>query len=89
MTWTETVAVVRDIAIIALTLVTSLVVLIVFFKVTALVDSVKRIVKGVEDVTSTIAGTIGPATAGAGFFASITRAAAMFLGPSDREDADR
>ena len=38
MTWTETVAVVRDIAIIALTLVTSLVVLIVFFKVTALVD---------------------------------------------------
>ncbi len=88
MTWTETVAVVRDIAIIALTLVTTLAVLIVFAKVSALVDSIKRIVKGMEDVTSTIAGTIGPVGAGAGFLAGIARATAPFIKKSGRDGCE-
>ncbi len=88
MGWTETVAVVRDIAIIASTLVTTLAVLIVFAKVTALVDSTKRIIKGVEDVTSTIAGTVGPVGAGAGFLAGIARAAAPFISKSERPDPE-
>lgn len=86
MAWTETVAVVRDVAIIALTLVATVAVLIVFVKVTSLVDSARRIIKGVEDVTSTIAGTVGPVGAGAGFFAGIARAAAAFVAPQDRGD---
>ena len=86
MAWTETVAAVRDIAIIVLTLVATLAVLIVFAKVTSLVDSIKRIVRGVEDVTSTIASNVGPAGAGAGFLAGIARAATAFLGESDRRD---
>ena len=86
MAWTETVAVVRDIAIIVLTLVTTSAVLVVFAKVTSLVDSIKRIVRGIEGVTSTIASTVGPAGAGAGFLAGIARAATAFMGESDRRD---
>ena len=86
MAWTETVAVVRDIAIIALTLVATMAVLIVFAKVTALVDSIRRIIRGVEDVGSAIAGTVGPAGAGAGFLAGIARAAAAFVTPTPRDD---
>ena len=88
MTWIETVAVVRDIAIVALALVTTLAVVVVCAKITALVDSTKRIVKGVEDVTSSIAGAVGPVGAGAGFFAGIARAAAPFIKSSERDEPE-
>jgi len=64
VSFAETVAVIRDFAFLVLIVVATLATLIVFFKVSALLNSTKRALRDAEDVVSTVSGRIlGPAMA--------------------------
>lgn len=88
MEWTETVAVVRDIAIIVLTVVATAALLIMFTRVNMILSSIRRITKTVEHVTSVIASSVGPSGAGSGFLAGLIRVVMALMGNSDRRDID-
>ncbi len=63
----EIIAVIRDIAFIVLLLVTLVVAVVLVSKVSSVLNSAKRTAKGVEDMMSTVSGSVvKPAAAGSG-----------------------
>lgn len=75
------IAMARDIVFFLLLVVALLVILVLFRKVSALLDSVKRTIKGAEDVISTVSDkVVRPATAGSGVAFGVGKVGAFLLG---------
>ena len=82
----EIIAVIRDIAFIVLLLVTLVVALVLVRKVSSVLNSAKRTAKGVEDMMSTVSGSlVKPATAGSGVAFGAGKILAFILGLSRRK----
>ena len=77
----EIIAVIRDIAFIVLLLVVAVVALVLVRKVSSVVNSAKRTAKGVEDMMSTVSGSVvKPAAAGSGVAFGAGKILAFILG---------
>ena len=84
MDFSNVVAVIRDISIIVLCVILGVVALVGFFKFTALVDSCRRIVGGVEQVMSTISGALNSTAAGSGLLAGIAKATSSLFNGTEK-----
>ncbi len=82
----EIIAVIRDIAFIVLLLVTLLVAVVLVSKVSSVLNSAKRTAKGVEDMMSTVSGSVvKPAAAGSGVAFGAGKILAFILGLGKRK----
>jgi hypothetical protein len=82
----EIVSLVRDILLIVLLLLATLTLLIVLWKASSLLSSVRRTLKNVEDVAEAVSSRIvGPAAAGSGVAFGAGKVAAFFLGLSKKK----
>lgn len=82
----EIIAVIRDIAFIVLLLVTLVIGVVLVRKVSSVLNSAKRTAKGVEDMMSTVSGSlVKPATAGSGVAFGAGKILAFILGLSRRK----
>ena len=82
----EIIAVIRDIAFIVLLLVTLVVAIVLVRKVSSVLNSAKRTAKGVEDMMSTVSGSvIKPAAAGSGVAFGAGKVLAFILGLGRRK----
>ncbi len=82
----EIIAVIRDIAFIVLLLVTLVIGVVLVRKVSAVLNSAKRTAKGVEDMMSTVSGSlVKPATAGSGVAFGAGKILAFISGLSRRK----
>ena len=82
----EIIAVIRDIAFIVLLLVTLVMGVVLVRKVSSVLNSAKRTAKGVEDMMSTVSGSlVKPATAGSGVAFGAGKILAFILGLSRRK----
>ena len=89
MSITESIAIARDIAVLVLLVVTTLVVLIVHGKASKLLDSVKHTAKDVEDVLSTVSSkVVGPAAAGSGMAFGAWKLVDFLIGVTRRKGGD-
>ncbi|MBI02360.1 MAG: hypothetical protein MK362_05850 [SAR202 cluster bacterium] len=87
MDFSNVVAIIRDISIIVLCFILGIVAIVGFFKFTALVDSCRRIVGGVEQVMSTISGALNSTAASSGLLAGIAKATSfLFNGTENNKD---
>ena len=87
MDFSNVIAVIRDISIIVLCCTLGIVAVIGFFKVTALIDSCRRIVSGVEHLMSTISGALNSTGANSGLLAGIAKATSfLFSGTEKNSD---
>ncbi len=87
MDFAEVVALVRDVLLIVLLLLATLTLLIVLWKISSLLSSVRRIVDNVEEIVEAVASRIvGPAAAGSGVAFGAGKVAAFFLGFSKRNN---
>lgn len=79
----EIIAVIRDVAIISVLLVAILMMLLVFWKVTSVLSSIKRTMENVQQVTSELSDKIvKPATAGSGVAFGLGKLASFIRGAS-------
>ena len=77
----ETIAMIRDIAFLAILVVMLLVVVLVYFKVAAVLNLAKRTLEDIEGIASTVAEkVVGPAAAGTGVAFGAGKLAAFLLG---------
>ena len=77
----DIIGVVRDVAIISILLVAMAMLVVVFWKVSAVLDSAKRALSDAEKVTAALSSSIvGPATAGSGVAFGAGKLAAFVLG---------
>ena len=82
----EIIAVIRDIAFIVLLLVTLVVAMVLVRKVSSVLNSAKRTAKGVEDMMSTVSGSVvKPAAAGSGVAFGAGKVLAFILGLGKRK----
>ena len=82
----EIIAVIRDIAFIVLLLVTLVVAIVLVRKVSSVLNSAKRTAKGVEDMMSTVSGSVvKPAEAGSGVAFGAGKVLAFILGLGRRK----
>ena len=82
----EIIAVIRDIAFIVLLLVTLLIAVVLVSKVSSVLNSAKRTAKGVEDMMSTVSGSVvKPAAAGSGIAFGAGKILAFILGLGRRK----
>lgn len=82
----EIIAVIRDIAFIVLLLVTLVVAIVLVRKVSSVLSSAKRTAKGVEDMMSTVSGSVvKPAAAGSGVAFGAGKVLAFILGLGRRK----
>lgn len=82
----EIIAVIRDIAFIVLLLVTLVVAIVLVRKVSSVLNSAKRTAKGVEDMMSTVSGSVvKPAAAGSGVAFGAGKVLAFILGLGRRK----
>ena len=87
MDFSNVVAVIRDISIIVLCLILGIVAVVGFFKLTALVDSCRKIVGGAENIMSTISGALNSTAASSGLLAGIAKATSfLFNGTEKNKD---
>ena len=81
----EIIGIVRDVLLILLLAVALLVVLIVWSKVSSVLDSTKRTIKGVESIVDTVSSKFaGPATAGSGVVFGARRVVSFLTGLAKR-----
>ena len=85
MSAVEIIALIRDIALISILLVAMFALLLLFMKVSAVLDSARRIMKSAEEVATALSSRIvGPASAGSGVAFGAGKMAAFVLGFSRR-----
>tara|TARA_B100000959_G_scaffold102140_1_gene107761 strand:- start:385 stop:648 length:264 start_codon:yes stop_codon:yes gene_type:complete len=84
MDFSSVVAVIRDISIIVLCVILGVVAVVGFFKLTALVDSCRRIVGGVEQVMSTVSGALNSTAASSGLLAGIAKATSFLFNGTEK-----
>ena len=84
MDFSNGVAIIRDISIIVLCAILGIVAIVGFIKFTALVDSCRRIVGGVEQVMSTISGALNSTAASSGLLAGIAKATSFLFNATDK-----
>ncbi len=88
MDFAEVVALVSDILLIVLLLLATLTLLIVLWKVSSLLNSVRRTLSNVEDVAEAVSSRIvGPAAAGSGVAFGVGKLAAFFMGLSKKRNS--
>ena len=81
----QIIGVIRDVVLIVIFLLAMVVLLALFSKVSAVLDSLKRTVKAVQEVSDALSDKIvGPATAGSGIAYRTGKLAAFFFGLSRR-----
>ena len=94
LSFQETVAVVRDIAFLSTFAVVILLALLMYWKVSRILDSARRAIDNVENITSLVSTNIaGPAAAGSGLASGAGKLAAFLFGLSGNrgskgEDSD-
>ena len=77
----EIIGVVRDVAIISILLVSMVILVFVFWKLSAFLNSARRAMKSAEEITAVVSDRIvGPATAGSGVAFGAGKLAAFVLG---------
>ena len=90
MDFAETVGLVRDILLIVLLALTTLALLIVLWKLSGLLNSVRRTASNVEDLVEAVSSRIvGPATAGSGVAFGVGKLASFFLGFSRKRNDNK
>jgi hypothetical protein len=82
----DVLAIVRDAALILVSLIAGLVLFLIYSKVSAVLNAAKRTMKNAEEVTSTISSRIaGPAAAGSGLAFGAGKMAAFVMGFSRKK----
>ena len=82
----DIIAITRDIAFLLLFLVVSMAVLLMYRKVSSILDSAKRTIKNTEDVLSTVSSkVVRPATVGSGAAFGVGKLLAFLMGFSKRK----
>ena len=85
----EIIGIVRDVLLVLLLTVALLVVLILWRKVSSLIDSAKRTAKGAEEIVKAVSSKVAPATAGAGVAFGVGKVAAFLTGFAKKRQRDR
>jgi len=86
----EIIGIVRDVAFLLLLVIAILALLIIYRKVSKVLDSAKRIIEGAEDIVTTVANkVVAPAAAGSGLAFGTGKAAAFLLGLTRRKKSNR
>jgi hypothetical protein len=82
----EIIAMVRDIVLLVLLTVSIMVVLVLYFKISSVIDSAKRTMRDTEDIVTTVANrVVGRAVAGSGVAFGVGKVAAFLFGLSKRK----
>ena len=86
----QIIGIVRDVLLVLLLTVMLLVVLILWRKVSSLIDSAKRTAKGAEEIVEAVSSkVVAPATAGAGVAFGMGKVAAFLTGFARKRQRDR
>ena len=82
----EIIAMVRDIALLVMLVVTTLAVIIIYFKVSKVLNSAKRTLESVEGIVSTVSEKlVAPAAAGSGLAFGVGKLASFLFGSRKSE----
>ena len=85
----EIVAMIRDIALLAMLVVTTLAVIIIYFKVSRILNTAKRTLESVEGIVSTVSEKlVAPAAAGSGLAFGVGKLASFLFGTRKSEKDD-
>ncbi len=85
MDFSNIVAVIRDISVIILCFVLGIVAIVGFFKLSALVDSCRRIIGGIDRIMSAISGALNSTSASSGLLSGISKATSFLFSGKEKE----